>query len=82
MKLWHLGSYHAATGGDAEAFERQLDAIHMALRLGLLRIVVTLDGGREEREDMRAYWCDIARRLNVACKANASSVELGDDGSG
>lgn len=76
--MMSIGSYHVAAGGKAATeLKEQLGLALMAARLGKLRIVIALDGGREDREDMRAYWRGIARNWNIRCEHSASHVELG-----
>ena len=78
LKRFLLGTYPISAGGDGEAFHRENALEVAALRSGAYSKLISLDGGREERADMRAYCHQFAAATGVRIHDGGSFIRLGD----
>lgn len=69
--------FDVATGGD-KALVKRKETEFMALKLGIGRMYIPLNGGSQTRRDIREYWVEWARDHNIAVKTYGHAVILGD----
>lgn len=69
-------SFKITTGAEKDAAERQEEACWNAVSQGHLRLVIPLNGGREERRWQREFWSAYAQQKGLAIEASASLITI------